>query len=412
MGITLSPQMVQRFPGWIAPIASGGMASPQSMAQTVFQIQPMPAPGTLEYTVEIDGQQLRYRNTPAQWANMVHPSAQGTPDHQQPGRRRQYDQGSGLPWHAAAGDGGRRAVHAFAHGGGSIAMRRGMQTARLGYFGKLPARADFIKAADNLALASLLDEWLAEVMNVVSADPRWKLNYDAMPPLDFAFVGTRSRRAIAGHLAASSDLSQRRYPFLGMSAIDVDDPAGFVSRSPLILAPLWEELRHLTADVMDCAEPDAPLQALAAGRVDIDTQDEVRAQHFTDFLDRHTIAALEAMLASASVRRTILAIGLLLQPVRRSGAERLDKSLVLPLPQSSRQRYLVAAFWLGLIVPFLQQGDFELSLFLADLRGMPSLVVGFGGAAPETLAAIIDPASAAEHQISFDYAGWVDELIA
>ncbi|MTV39599.1 type VI secretion system membrane subunit TssM [Duganella radicis] len=78
MGIALSPQTVARFPGWIAPISAGGVASPAS-AQTIFQIQPMPAPGTLEYTVEIDGQQLRYRNTPAQWASMVHPSPQGAP---------------------------------------------------------------------------------------------------------------------------------------------------------------------------------------------------------------------------------------------------------------------------------------------------------------------------------------------
>jgi type VI secretion system protein ImpM len=291
-------------------------------------------------------------------------------------------------------------------------MKRGMQTARIGYFGKLPARADFIKAADNLALASLLDDWLAEVMNLLSADPRWKLNYDAMPPLDFAFVGTCSRRAIAGHLAASSDLSQRRYPFLSMSAVEVDEPSSFMPRSPLILAPLWEAQCQLTTDVMAADAPDVPLQTLAAERVDINTADESHAHHFTDFLDRHTIAALEAMLASLSVRRTILAIGLLLQPVRRSGAERLDKSLVLPLPAASRQRYLVATFWLDLITPFLQKADFELGLFLAELRGQPSLVIGFGGAAPETLAAIIDPESAAEHQISFDYAGWVDELIA
>ncbi|QJD93943.1 type VI secretion system membrane subunit TssM [Duganella dendranthematis] len=79
MGISLSPQMVLRFPSWIAPLAAGGVASSQSGPQTVFQIQPMPASGTLEYTVEIDGQQLRYRNTPAQWANMVHPSPQGAP---------------------------------------------------------------------------------------------------------------------------------------------------------------------------------------------------------------------------------------------------------------------------------------------------------------------------------------------
>jgi len=79
MGITLSPQTVARFPGWIAPIGAGGVAASSAAAQTVFQIQPMPAPGTLEYTVDIDGQQLRYRNTPAQWTNMVHPSPQGAP---------------------------------------------------------------------------------------------------------------------------------------------------------------------------------------------------------------------------------------------------------------------------------------------------------------------------------------------
>ncbi|MEO5932009.1 MAG: ImcF-related family protein, partial [Duganella sp.] len=79
MGITLAPQTLARFPGWIAPIGAGGVAAPSASAQTVFQLQPMPAPGTLEYTVDIDGQQIRYRNTPAQWTNMVHPGTQGVP---------------------------------------------------------------------------------------------------------------------------------------------------------------------------------------------------------------------------------------------------------------------------------------------------------------------------------------------
>jgi type VI secretion system protein ImpM len=291
-------------------------------------------------------------------------------------------------------------------------MKRGPQSARVGYFGKLPARSDFIKAADNLALAGLLDDWLAEMMNVLSADPRWKLNYDAMPPLHFAFVGTRSRRAIAGHLTASSDASQRRYPFLSMSAIEVDDPQGFLPRSPLVLAPLWQALDALSGDVMTADDPNPPLAALAAARVEIDPVATEHKQGFLDFLDRHNIVGLEGMLANGSARRMILAVGLLLQPVRRSGAERLDRSLALPLPHAPRQRFLVAAFWLDLIAPFLLQADFELSLFITDLRGQPSLVVGFSGAAPETLAAIIDPRCAAEHQISFDHAGWVDELVA
>jgi type VI secretion system protein ImpM len=231
-------------------------------------------------------------------------------------------------------------------------------------------------------------------------------------PLRFAFVGTRSRRAIGGHLAASSDASHRRYPFLAMSAIDIDTPQGFVSLSPMVLAPLWNALDLLTAEVLNAADPEPALQALAAATVVVDPGAAEHETTFTDFLDRHNIGGLEALLASASVRRTILAVGLLLQPVRRSGTARLDKSLLLPLPQGLREQYLVAAFWLDLVAPFLQQADFELALFLAEVFDRPVLVIGFGGAAPEALQAIIDPECAADHQVDFDDTGWVDALVA
>jgi len=77
IGITLAPQAVASFPGWIAPLSSNGVAASNG-PQTVFQLQALPAPGTTEYTVDIDGQQLRYRNTPPVWTNMVHPGPQGT----------------------------------------------------------------------------------------------------------------------------------------------------------------------------------------------------------------------------------------------------------------------------------------------------------------------------------------------
>ena len=84
LGIHLSPQVTSSFASWVAPVSSGGIATGGSAtagapAQTLFQIQPLPAPGVLEYTIEIDGQQLRYRNTQASWSNFVWPNAQGTP---------------------------------------------------------------------------------------------------------------------------------------------------------------------------------------------------------------------------------------------------------------------------------------------------------------------------------------------
>jgi type VI secretion system protein ImpL len=77
VGIALVPQVVSGFPGWVAPLSANGVAA-GSGPQTVFQLLPLTAPGVTEYTIEIDGQQLRYRNTPPAWVNMVHPGPQGS----------------------------------------------------------------------------------------------------------------------------------------------------------------------------------------------------------------------------------------------------------------------------------------------------------------------------------------------
>jgi type VI secretion system protein ImpL len=76
IGITLAPQAVASFPGWIAPLSANGVATP-SAPQTVFQLMPIHTPGLAEFTVEIAGQQMRYRNTAPAWTNMVHPGPQG-----------------------------------------------------------------------------------------------------------------------------------------------------------------------------------------------------------------------------------------------------------------------------------------------------------------------------------------------
>lgn len=79
MGISLQPTFTANFAQWVAPLSGGAGAGSASQPQTLFQIQPKPAAGVTEYTIEIDGQQLRYRNTPPQWVNFVWPNAQGAP---------------------------------------------------------------------------------------------------------------------------------------------------------------------------------------------------------------------------------------------------------------------------------------------------------------------------------------------
>lgn len=85
LGITLRPEFAEGYGRWVAPLdgaaagaagaapAGGGGTAPAA-AQTAFQILPQGAPGLLEYTVTVDGQSLRYRNTAATWTDMVWPS--------------------------------------------------------------------------------------------------------------------------------------------------------------------------------------------------------------------------------------------------------------------------------------------------------------------------------------------------
>ncbi|MBC7699861.1 ImcF-related family protein, partial [Aquabacterium sp.] len=86
MGVRLLPDFSGGLAAWVAPLsgqggassAGGGAGAAAAEAQTVFELLPQAVPGLTEYTVDIDGQQLRYRNAAATWSHFVWPGP-GTP---------------------------------------------------------------------------------------------------------------------------------------------------------------------------------------------------------------------------------------------------------------------------------------------------------------------------------------------
>lgn len=80
-GIRLAPEFEANFGAWVMPLegAASGSADPAAAARTVFQVLPQGVSGLLEYTIEIDGQQMRYRNTAASWTNFFWPNPGGVP---------------------------------------------------------------------------------------------------------------------------------------------------------------------------------------------------------------------------------------------------------------------------------------------------------------------------------------------
>ena len=84
LGLRLKPEFKAGFASWVAPLegaaaGGGGAGAAASSSAFVFQILPQGSPGLLEYSIEIDGQRLRYRNTAADWTQFVSPNPSGTP---------------------------------------------------------------------------------------------------------------------------------------------------------------------------------------------------------------------------------------------------------------------------------------------------------------------------------------------
>lgn len=166
---------------------------------------------------------------------------------------------------------------------------------RIGYFGKLPACSDFIKLAPDAGLMGVLDDWLAQVMTRLPDDPRWKLHYDVMAPVSFAFVGPRRRHAVAGRIVASHDQSGRRFPFLIMRTVGVTAPADFVAHCPLALAPLLAALERAMPALLASNDPARPLQDIA-DHAPAPHQDAAGA--LAAFMGQTSIATLAALLAA------------------------------------------------------------------------------------------------------------------
>lgn len=75
LGISLAPELVAGYGDWVS--GSAGGADGQEI--TIFQIRPEPATGAIEYTIVIDGQSLRYRNTPPVWESFQWPNPGAIP---------------------------------------------------------------------------------------------------------------------------------------------------------------------------------------------------------------------------------------------------------------------------------------------------------------------------------------------
>lgn len=281
------------------------------------------------------------------------------------------------------------------------------------YFGKIPARGDFVKSATGIRVIALIDNWVAQGMEMLLAEPAWKAYYDRAGAIEFLFLGTRKKHAICGQLIASSDASSRRFPFIAATLFELDDALAFMPMSPLVLEQHASHLRGLVQHVAGTQDASEALASLN----DVSLGPDVDWPRLTATYERHlastSLDELAAILGigedDSTVQQMILALGYLLQPVLTAYSVPPQKGLTLPLPRDAACLALARSFWLDLIATFLPRAEFEISIFSCNHFGNPKLIVTFNGVPPNIYRALFNEQAAQECLIDIRQSAWVDE---
>lgn len=284
------------------------------------------------------------------------------------------------------------------------------------YFGKISSRGDFVRSASGTKLITLMDNWVAQGMELLIADPGWKICYDRSGPIDFLLVGTRKKHAVCGSMIASSDASSRRFPFIAATLFEIDESLAFIPYSPLMVerhVNYQRALVQLASSAIDAADTLAALNDVA---LEAEPAWSKCSDSYRQFFMHTSLAGLADALmldgGHAAMRQIALAIGYLLQPVLTNYATAPQKGLVLPLPKDPSLQSLVKALWLDLICTFLPRADFELSIFSCIRHDQPRLVVTFNGTTPVLFRALFAGDAEQDFLIDITQSEWIEDYAA